>query len=402
MFGRISNFQWSYNTDTTYDCSFDVMGYGSVIESLSALSSENIAGSESDSSDGKTTIGNKFAKLLDFGIESDPFIIVPEETDGVPEENPNDTKTDPNIKPERNAKIAAVIHYACEDGEISPVYSDIEDSIIKKKYLDDLNNLQEGDVFEFVGGRGDPRYNKTLKFVKRSAYDPFETANFIVVKVFKGDEFVLGYTRTQFSGETREVLRDQPSQNTRLFKFVPERIKRDEGKTIKYLKRIGITPDSQKFLNETYSEFVPLTEKQKVNNATTASVSPITGNTITTDTSTDTPGQNVETPQTNQTESMDAPGEVDIPPIPSPFYNQSTQEEKVNVQRKLLLSNDVDYGGYKKINPSKYTKDPANEVYTKPLAENNGKFKGKLMVAFLNTETAEVYYRQTKNNGKLR
>ena len=68
----------------------------------------------------------------------------------------------------------------------------------------------------------------------------------------------------------------------------------------------------------------------------------------------------------------------------------------------MLLSNDVDYGGYKKINPSKYTKDPANEVYTKPLAENNGKFKGKLMVAFLNTETAEVYYRQTKNNGKLR
>ena len=196
-----------------------------------------------------------------------------------------------------------------------------------------------------------------------------------------------------------------PTQYASRYTFVPERIQRDQGKTITYLKRIAITPESQKYLNETYSEFVPLTEKQKADTPTT-SVSPITGNTITTDTSTDTstdtPGQNVEIPQTNQTGSMDAPGEVDIPPIPSPFYNQSTQKEKVDVQRKLLLSNDEDYGGYKKIQRSKYTKNPDNEVYTKPLAESNGKFKGKLMVAFLNTETAEVYYRQTNNKGKLR
>ena len=403
MFGRISNFQWTYNTDTTYDCSFDVMGYGSVIESLSALSSENIAGGESDPSDGKTTIGNKFAKLLDFGIESDPFIIVPEVTDEITDENPNDTKTDPNIKPERNAKIAAVIHYACEDGEISPVYSDIEDSEIKLEELDEINNLQEGDVFEFVGGKLDPRYDKALK--EGYKFGDTEAANFIVVKIYKGEEEVIGYIRTQFGIETREGLRDQPTQYGARYTFVPRRIKRDQGKTIRYLKRVGITPDSQKYLNETYSEFVQLTEKQKIEEKTTAveeapAATPSTSSPN--DTSTDTPGQNVEIPQTIE--------EVDTPPIseepvtspPSPFYNQSTQEEKVNIQRNMLLGNDVDYGGYKKIDPSKYTKNPVNEIYTRPLAENNGKFKGKLTVAFLNTETAEVYYRETKNNGKLR
>ena len=182
MFGRISNFQWSYNTDTTYDCSFDVMGYGSVIESLSALSSENIAGSEDDNSDGQTPIGNKFAKLLDFGIEADPFIIVKEGTDDI--ENPNETKVDPNITPERNPKIAAVIHYACEDGEISAIYSDTEDPPIKVDDSEILNYLGEGDVFEFVDGTSDPRYKKSLK----SGYTLGKTddANFIVVKVYKG------------------------------------------------------------------------------------------------------------------------------------------------------------------------------------------------------------------------
>ena len=398
MFGRISNFQWSYNTDTTYDCSFDVMGYGSVIESLSALSSENIAGSEDDNSDGQTPIGNKFAKLLDFGIEADPFVIVKEGTDDI--ENPNETKVDPNITPERNAKIAAVIHYACEDGEISAIYSDTEDPPIKVADSDIVNYLGEGDVFEFVDGTSDPRYKKSLK----SGYTLGKTddANFIVVKVYKGEESVTGYIRTQFlSIQTDEVIRDQPGQYDKRFTFVPEKIDIDNGKTIRYLKRIAILPESQEYLNETYSELVTITENQKTEEKTSAAVSDQQTTDITPD--------NTSTEQTSETEIANTSEEVDTsitdevtqPSPPSPFYNSPTPEEILNVKRQGLLGNNKDYGGYKKTSV-KYSKNPSVENYSKPIPEPNGKFKGRLMIAFLNTETAEVYNITTDKKGKLK
>lgn len=37
MFGRITNFIWSYNVDTTYDCSIDIVGYGEMVESIKAV-----------------------------------------------------------------------------------------------------------------------------------------------------------------------------------------------------------------------------------------------------------------------------------------------------------------------------------------------------------------------------
>lgn len=402
MFGRISNFQWTYNTDTTYDCSFDVMGYGSVIESLSALSSENIAGGEDDPSDGKTSIGNKFAKILDFAIEADPFIIVSKDSDESEDENPNDTKTDPNKKPERNAKIAAVIHYACEGEETSPVYSDIEDSEKVREEFEEQTYLQEGDVFEFVGGAIDPRYDKAVR--KAYVVGDNDGANFVVVKVYKGNQSVLGYIRTQFGLETGQVLRDQPTQYNR-FTFVPERIVRDEGKTIRYLKRIVILPESQEFLNETYSELVNITEKQKTTNNSTTTEDTSTRNTTTENTedisrqftTEDTTTENTTTEDTTTEDTTTS----ETQSFPPPFYNQPTPEEKLNVKRRMLLGNDEVYGGYKKTSV-KYSKNPLIENYSKPIPEPNGKFKGKLSIAFLNTETAEVYYRTTNNKGKLK
>ena len=37
LLGKVSNFNWSYNSDGAYDCSIDIIGYGELTESLSAL-----------------------------------------------------------------------------------------------------------------------------------------------------------------------------------------------------------------------------------------------------------------------------------------------------------------------------------------------------------------------------
>lgn len=43
MFGRIHNFIWKYNTDTTYDCSISITGYGELVESLQAIINPKLA-----------------------------------------------------------------------------------------------------------------------------------------------------------------------------------------------------------------------------------------------------------------------------------------------------------------------------------------------------------------------
>lgn len=263
MFGRISNFSWSYNVDTTYDCSFNVMGYGSVIESLSALSSETIAGAQKESSDAKTSIGNKFNSILDFGIETDPFLDIQVSTETVEEGfiGPKNQITSDTEIPDRNARIAAVTHFACEDdSEGNTRYSKEEDGQFDKEELDGIKYLQVGDIFEFVNTNKDPRYNKAIQNYKSS-----QKYNFVIVNVNKGDEVVRGYKKTVIFGGFSDTLNtesnNQPSQQPS-FPFIALKIENDN--KIKKIGRISITEESKKYLNETYG---------------TNTAAPVTGNT---------------------------------------------------------------------------------------------------------------------------
>lgn len=270
MFGRISNFQWTYNVDTTYDCSFDVMGYGSVIESLSALSSENIADNDEENpSDAKTTVG-KFNLILDLGVESDPFIAPREEAESTDETT--DTEEQPE---ERNPTIAAVIHYACKEGEEEIKYSNEEDSDFAAAKFDTFANLQVGQVFEFIKGSDDPRFRKATTKAQReklsgdtrwkvdepTSRNKINTAsgrNFIVVEVTKDGVTHRGFIVTTLMANIfkNEVLGDvgnnQPSTNPN-FPFVPETIPYDKKLIRKVLSStIKIAPDRQEFLNGKY------------------------------------------------------------------------------------------------------------------------------------------------------
>jgi hypothetical protein len=261
MFGRISNFNWTYNVDTTYNCSFDVMGYGSVIESLSALSSETIAGSEKESSDANTSIGNKFNSILDFGVETDPFLDIQVTTENEDFIGPRNQTTSDTETPDRNARIAAVTHFACEDDSEGNIrYSKEEDGQFDKEELDGIKYLQVGDVFEFVNTNKDKRYNKAIQ-----NYESSENYNFVIVNVNKGDEVVRGYKKTVLFGGFTNTLNiesnNQPSQQPS-FPFIALKIENDN--KIKKIGRISITEESKKYLNETYG---------------TNTAAPVTGNT---------------------------------------------------------------------------------------------------------------------------
>jgi hypothetical protein len=231
MFGRISNFSWAYNSDTTYDCRFDIMGYGSVIESLSALSSENIASEEEEeTSDAKTSIGNKFSQILDLGIETDPFIL--DKATGADE----DRAVIEAPQTERNAIIAAVVHYGCSDGEEEVNFSDERDGDFVAAQVEEIKYLQVGEVFEFVKGINEKR------FIDNATKGTYGGSNFIIVEVKKGEETVRGYIKTGFTN-------NQPTTNTR-YPFSQGKILRDN--TVNVLSKIAITKESQEFLNSKY------------------------------------------------------------------------------------------------------------------------------------------------------
>lgn len=266
MFGRISNFQWTYNVDTTYDCSFDVMGYGSVIESLSALSSENIASDEEENpSDANTTVG-KFNLILDLGVESDPFIAPPEET-----EPTDDTTETEELQPvNRNPTIAAVIHYACKEGDEEIKYSNEKDGEFKKEELDKLKYLQVGQVFRFKKGHEDDR------FVRAATKGSLQNSSFIVLNVTRGGVTRRGYIiTTSFANIFRnEVVgfkgNNQPTKNPR-YPFIPLDIPNDDTIIKRGDTTIGINPDRQEFLDNLSDKFAtsmgtpPEEEKEEAN-----------------------------------------------------------------------------------------------------------------------------------------
>jgi len=69
FFGRVSNFNWNYNNDGSYDITIDLMSLGDVIESLKINTLTNPAPSSDDSSINKNTISN-ILYYLKKGIET--------------------------------------------------------------------------------------------------------------------------------------------------------------------------------------------------------------------------------------------------------------------------------------------------------------------------------------------
>jgi hypothetical protein len=265
MLGRISNFKWSYNVDTTYDCSFDIMGYGSVIESLSALSSENIGDNEDDKSDAKTSIGNKFDAILSLGVESDPFVSPDEGADETKADDISDTGEPQAV--ERNPIIAAVTHYACKEGDEEVVFSNEKDSDFRSQNLDGQNFLQVGQVFEFVKGEEDPRFIKATTVEQRKVLSDWrggkdkrltsnDSKKFIVVNVIKDGVIKRGFIATTIMANIfrNEILgfvgNNQPTKDV-FFPFIHEDIPQD-GTIKKVGSLITIAADRQKHLNDTY------------------------------------------------------------------------------------------------------------------------------------------------------
>lgn len=66
LFGKISNFSWTFSNDGTYECSVDITGYGEVVESISAAFTplpENAGEADTETSAREL---NEFIKLLDY------------------------------------------------------------------------------------------------------------------------------------------------------------------------------------------------------------------------------------------------------------------------------------------------------------------------------------------------
>ena len=67
LLGRVSNFIWSYNNEGIYDCSIDIIGYGELTESLSALFQPGVSEKERDKG-----VINKFHGYFELILNSLP------------------------------------------------------------------------------------------------------------------------------------------------------------------------------------------------------------------------------------------------------------------------------------------------------------------------------------------
>lgn len=232
FFGRISNFSWAFNPDTTYDCRVDVLGYGSVIESLSALSSTTLLSTEDgvEVKDKNTSIGNDFTNVLDAGIEVQPNKLKTKETGD-------------SFVP------YAVTHFASPgDIEEKTSYGDNEDIKVSTVDLDQLRELKVGSVFEL-------RDNNDSRAITRGGAN----RNYVVVEVYNDDGSVnrKGYMKTaifRFDSRTDitdRSLQNQPDQSLGLVNFKEGRIINDEA-SVDFLYRINISEDSQKYINKNF------------------------------------------------------------------------------------------------------------------------------------------------------
>ena len=240
FFGRISNFSWTYNPDTTYDCNLTVLGYGSVIESLSALSSTTILSSEEEAQDKSTSIGNDFEKVLNEALEKLPF------TKPVEDEKPDflvnfKAKTIP----------AVVTHFGAEGTfEDNTLFSEFENRETQSSELNEkirqLSLLKEGDVFEFRNKNDKRRIITSARTTGR---------NYIIVHVKEeGKVIKKGWMKTPFLRFTSETditdfaLQNQPDIDTG---FREGEIENDET-LINYIGRVIIEQDRQESINNKF------------------------------------------------------------------------------------------------------------------------------------------------------
>lgn len=244
--GRISNFSWTFNPDTTYDCNLTVMGYGSIIESLSALSSTTILSSEEEAQDKSTSIGNDFEKVLNEAIEKRPYAgtdvkgnlgiyrtIIKSQTEGL------------------NEAVAAVTHFGQEGTfEDNTLYSEFENRETQNSELNEkirqLNLLKEGDIFEFRNKNDKRRIVTSARSTDR---------NYIIVHVKEeGKVIKKGWMKTPFIRFTSETditdftFQNQPDIDTG---FKEGDIENDET-TINYVGRVTIEPAIQESINKKF------------------------------------------------------------------------------------------------------------------------------------------------------